>query len=107
MAAHYRQEVAKLRETLNDDETRYEATELIRSLIDKIVLLPDERHEKRLKMNLYGDLAGMLSMASGQKIEKNGILIEAFDKCNQAPLLHPPNEKQELKDSGAKNSRPK
>ena len=102
MAATYRKEVPRIRETLNDDKSRYEGTEHIRSLIDKIVLPPDSRHKTRLKVNLYGNLTGMLSMASGQGIERGSVLVEAFEKCQQSPLLHPPNEKQELKDSGAK-----
>jgi len=101
MATIYRDEVSRLRETLQDDDARYEGTELIRSLIDKIVLIPDPNHKKRLKVNLYGNLTGMLSIASGQTIERDGVLVEVFERCQQAPLLHPPNEKQELKESGA------
>jgi hypothetical protein len=100
MAESYRQEVANLRETLNDDDACYEVIELIRTLIDKIILVPDEHHQKRLKIDLYGDLAGMLSIASGQKITRDHMLIDAFEKNHQAIILHPPNGKQELNDLG-------
>ena len=69
MAAYYRQQVGRLRETLNDEEHRAEATELIRDLIDKIVLTPEtaENGRKTLSIDLHGDLAGILAQAANEK----------------------------------------
>ena len=62
MAAHYRRQVANLATILNADENRAEAADLLRSLIDRIVLTPNA--EGKLDIDLYGDLAGILSLAS-------------------------------------------
>ena len=58
---------AHLIETLNDEEHRSEAVELIRGLIEKIVLVPNEQRTG-LKIDLYGDLAGILSTATGRSL---------------------------------------
>ena len=42
MATHYREEVKILREALNDEAGRDEAAELLRGLVDKVVLTPVE-----------------------------------------------------------------
>ena len=69
MAAYYREQVSRLREALTDENHRTEAAALIRNLIEKIVLNPIE-HEgrKTVSIDLYGDIAGILSMAA--KTEK-------------------------------------
>ena len=54
MAAHYRRQVANLATILNADENRAEAADLLRSLIDRIVLTPNA--EGKLDIDLYGDL---------------------------------------------------
>lgn len=41
MANLYRQQVGRLRETLNDEENRAEAAELIRQLVDRVGLTPE------------------------------------------------------------------
>ncbi len=66
MALRYHEQVTNLRDSLNQKNKRHEAAELIRKLVDKIVLLPDENN-KKLKLNLHGDLAGILSVATGQQ----------------------------------------
>ncbi len=48
---------------LNPEETRAEAAGLLRSLIDKIVLKPQE-NGKEYAIDLHGDLAGILTIAS-------------------------------------------
>lgn len=48
---------------------RGEAAALIRSVIEKIVLTPDESR-RELVIDLYGDLAGILRIASGQSVEQ-------------------------------------
>ena len=54
----YRQQVARLVEALNDEHHRTEAAEIIRGLIDRIVLTPND--EGGLDVQLYGDLARYL-----------------------------------------------
>ena len=63
MASRYRQEVAALIESLNDENHREEASELVRALVDRIVLTPDEQTGQP-QIDLIGDLAGILSIAS-------------------------------------------
>ncbi|MBE0532514.1 MAG: hypothetical protein IH626_16950 [Rhodospirillales bacterium] len=55
MAQLYRRKVADLTEALGSEDTRTEACELIRSLIEAIVLVPVDG---TLKVDLQGDLAG-------------------------------------------------
>ena len=66
MAHMYQEQVGKLIETLNTTEHRAEATEVVRSLIDKIVLTPDVG-ENRLVSDLHGSLAGILGVAVQEK----------------------------------------
>ena len=66
MADRYHQEVQQLIAALNYEDHRAEAADLLRGLIDKIVLMPDSRRE-RLSIDLVGDLAGILSMATAHE----------------------------------------
>lgn len=63
IADRYHKEVQNLVGALNDPEHRAEAAEIVRSLIDKIVITPHQ-DEKRLVVDLVGDLAGILSIAA-------------------------------------------
>ncbi|MEM7746198.1 MAG: recombinase family protein [Pseudomonadota bacterium] len=63
MAEMYTREVQRLIETLNAPEHRDEAAQLIRTLIDRIVLTPDPTGT-RLVVDLEGDLAGILAIAA-------------------------------------------
>ena len=65
MAQRYHEEVQRLIESLNEEDHRAEAAELIRSLIDKVVLTPDNERQS-LVIDLHGDLAGILSVATGE-----------------------------------------
>jgi hypothetical protein len=65
MAERYKQEVAALSEALADENYRSEAAELLRSLVEKVALTPVPG-QKRLSIDLYGDLAGILSIATKQ-----------------------------------------
>ena len=65
MAAHYRAQVARLAEALNDEENRIEAADLLRSLIDCIRLTPTAGG--KLEIDLQGDLAGILSLAANDE----------------------------------------
>ena len=64
LAELYRRKVAALHQALEDDPTREEAMELIRSLIDAIVLVP---YDGRLRIEVRGDLAAILAFGEGRK----------------------------------------
>jgi site-specific DNA recombinase len=69
MANHYRDQIASLREALSDEHAQAQASDLIRKLIDKIVLVPGTDNEGRtsLSIDLHGHLAGILSLATKAK----------------------------------------
>jgi hypothetical protein len=67
LAEIYRRKVAALHEALVDDTTHDEAMELIRSLIEAVVLVPDQGS---LKVEVRGELAAIL--AFGEDREKTG-----------------------------------
>ncbi len=64
MAGYYSNQVENLAAALNADENHAEAADLLRSLVDRITLTPND--EGRLDIDLYGDLAGILSMATNK-----------------------------------------
>ena len=78
--------------SLGDEERRHEAIELIRSLINKIVLVPDPKGEGLL-IDIHGDLAGILNIAlkgedakSKQEIDIKQIRLAA-GLNDQRPLV--------------------
>ena len=75
MAERYRKEIGHLRESLNHEDSRSEAHLHLRSLIEKIVLTPVPAQDD-LSIDLYGDLAGILSIASQENPMKNKSLNE-------------------------------
>ncbi|WP_052042177.1 recombinase zinc beta ribbon domain-containing protein [Paracoccus sphaerophysae] len=70
MAKTYRDRVAALIRGLGQSEGAEEAKEALRGLIDRIVLVPVETAEgaSRLVIDLQGDLAGLLSLATSRRI---------------------------------------
>jgi len=66
MASRFHKSVKDLRNGLNQDGSRSEASQLLRTLVDKIVLTP-KTGEHGLSIDLYGDLAGILNMGSEKK----------------------------------------
>ena len=64
LAEVYRQKVAALAEALADEAMRDEAFELIRSLLDKIVLVPEGAE---LRIEIHGELAGILDLCRQSK----------------------------------------
>jgi hypothetical protein len=64
MAALYRQKVTTLAQALEHSDTRTEATEALRGLIDAIVLTPSQGE---LQIELQGNLAAMLGAAQNAK----------------------------------------
>jgi hypothetical protein len=64
MADLYRSKVEELASVLQREDTRLEASEMLRGLIDSIVLIPDEG---QLRIELRGNLAAMLTAAQQTK----------------------------------------
>jgi hypothetical protein len=64
LAEFYRCKVAALHEALEDEATHEEAMELIRSLIETIVLVPDDGS---LRIEVRGELATILAIGEGRK----------------------------------------
>ena len=64
LAKVYRSKVAALHDALADEVTQDEALELIRSLVDKIVLVPEG---DELRIQIHGQLAGILALCQQSK----------------------------------------
>ena len=60
----YKAQVANLETALNDPEIRAEASEALRSLIEKVVLTPDAESPDGLSALLHGELATILALAT-------------------------------------------
>ena len=69
LAEIYRKKVENLTEALNAEETRQEAGEIIRGLIDEIRLVPDG---DELRIHLKGELAEMLALSTTKKLGAKG-----------------------------------
>ncbi|UJW87696.1 recombinase zinc beta ribbon domain-containing protein [Devosia sp. SL43] len=67
MSRRYKTEVNQLIQSLNDDEHRAEATELIRSLVERIVITPSASNFRSVAVDVYGDLAGIINIATDKK----------------------------------------
>jgi site-specific DNA recombinase len=90
VAVLYREKIARLREALNAEGTRTEAAEMIRGLIEKIRLVPEEG---RLRIELSGELAALISLAnqhprsSGTTVPVTLVAGVRFVQARTAPLL--------------------
>ncbi|MBW9091979.1 recombinase family protein [Rhizobium wenxiniae] len=73
MAQQYRKRVQQLYETLQDDseEKRIEAANVIRSLVEDIILTPIDG---KIEIDVRGDLAGILTIAVERKKPREGAL---------------------------------
>ena len=60
------QAVDLIAHALTAEANRTEAADILRGLIDRIELTPDEE-SKKLETDLYGDLAGIRGLAAKQK----------------------------------------
>jgi len=77
MADRYRETVANLREALAREGCQAEAAEIMRTLIDKIVLTPLCRDGKAtLSITLHGHLAGILGLAAKGPLEASDPVVE-------------------------------
>jgi len=63
-AALYTSKVANLQAALDQPDIRIEAMEVLQTLIERIVLTPDEHAPDRLAIELQGDLAMILNLAT-------------------------------------------
>jgi site-specific DNA recombinase len=61
LAELYWQKVENLAASLNEEDTRLEAAECLRELIEEIRLVPKGR---KLQIELYGELAALLNRAN-------------------------------------------
>ena len=73
MGERYREEVGRLREALCEVRRREEAAEIIRGLIECIVLNPeaDAAGKRALTIDLKGHLAGILRLAAAERKTKD------------------------------------
>ena len=86
MAQRYRHQVENLRNALDSQNGRGEAAEHLRGLIDKIVLTPEEGRAD-LRIDLYGDLAGILSIAGRKRAQSGGRADESLEMANKIALV--------------------
>lgn len=89
MSRHYRAQVGELIAALNDDTRRSEATALIRTLVDRIVLRPEQGESGwHLAIDLEGDLAGILQLAAkGKKPSGQGVKTQLIDSVEEIKLV--------------------
>ena len=91
MAHHYRAQVEELYTALQEDsEARWmEATDVLRSLVDEIVLTPDT-DSGELRVEVRGDLAGILAISLERKKPSGGEGGSQFEMvagaCNHLKL---------------------
>ena len=67
LADIYARKVADLVSALNEEGTRAEAADLLRGLIEKIILQPDSDAPNGHVIELYGELGAILSLCSDQE----------------------------------------
>ena len=66
-AVVYRRKVAELELALNNDSIKAEAGEILRSLIDRVVLTPAADAPDGVDAQLHGDLAALLALSYPEK----------------------------------------
>ncbi len=64
LADIYARKVANLAEALNAEDTRSEAADILRVLIDKLILTPDTDAPNGHKIELFGELGAILSLCN-------------------------------------------
>ena len=70
----YRSKVADLERALGNQDIHDEAATALRAMIDSVVLTPDAESIDRLRVELHGDLATVLSLS---RIDGNGSVVTA------------------------------
>lgn len=66
MASLYQEKVADLMASLSDSEIRLEAADTLRSLIDRVVLVPNPSAPDRHDVDVQGALATVLALGEAQ-----------------------------------------
>ena len=86
LAHIYHEKVAKLTEALNDENSRTEAAEAIRTLIDEVRLVPDGG---TLKIELFGELAALIGLTNEHpRSNETGVQVTLVaGACNCFDLL--------------------
>ncbi|WP_244889285.1 recombinase family protein [Roseivivax marinus] len=69
LAQVYRQKVSDLTASLNDNLVRPEATEVLRSLLSEVRMIPDASADHGHVIELYGELGAILGLAGGANDE--------------------------------------
>ena len=87
LSDRYHDEIKQLLNLFNQEEHRSEAADLLRSLVDKIVISPKGASHEGVVVDLHGDLAGILQVATkGDKpLIKNG--LSYFNPTNKQEKL--------------------
>lgn len=79
LAKRYLAEIARLQENMTQGQNIPQSNQMLKKLIDKIILTPNQDDKTKLDVNVMGNLAGMLAIAADQDIP--AFLIE--DILNQ------------------------
>lgn len=88
MSEKYRREVQALTQLLADGDRKMEAAEILRSLIEKIVLTPTP-DRRELVVDLFGDLAGIINLAaSSGKACAHGSGVATMPSATLSALNH-------------------
>ncbi len=77
-AATYRSQIAELIVALSDVDDRAAASEALRSLVDKIVLVPEPDAPDRHRIELYGDLAVALKLGTPLTSKRSSVTMSAM-----------------------------
>ena len=86
MAQRYREEVGNLIASLNNDNKRTEASGILRTMIEKVVLAPNEDHTA-LTVDLVGDLAGILTVATKDNRPLVSSGLSVLSECSSEALV--------------------
>ncbi len=74
MGTHYRNKIQKIISQYREEDGREEVIPLLRGLVDKIVITPIAG-KLEISVDLYGDIAGILSVATGMDCHNRGSTI--------------------------------
>ena len=77
MSERYRTEVTELTRLLGCSDRRTEAADALRSLIDRIILTPNN-DRTGLVVDLHGDLAGIINLAADRDGKRRGTALDAL-----------------------------
>jgi site-specific DNA recombinase len=95
LAQVYRRKVEQLQQALNDPEIRDEAIEVLRSLLESVVIAPADGG---LEIEIVGEIAHMIEMGMADGKQKGPVLNESTTRsvkvvagaCNHRELTLPP-----------------